>query len=124
MKIDLLQRHVERILPDNPLLRLLAINGAVGVCVSLLVLAGLLVSNAAGLRDLIANADDPVVPVVLLGFGLAITLGSAVIGSAIMSLPADEDAGPGRRDRFQGELIPIRVHADMRRRSPAVAPHD
>lgn len=120
MKTDLplLQRHIERVLPENPLFRLLAINGAVGVLVSLLVFAGLLISNAAGLRDLIANADDPVVPVVLLGFGLIITLGSAVIGSAIMMLPSDEDTGPGRRDRVEGELIPIRVHARPRRPLP------
>ncbi|WP_439527324.1 hypothetical protein [Pannonibacter sp.] len=117
MKTDLplLQRHIERVLPENPLFRLLAINGAVGVLVSLLVFAGLLISNAAGLRDLIANAEDPVVPVVLLGFGLIITLGSAVIGSAIMMLPSDEDTGSGRRDRIEGELIPIRVHARARR---------
>ncbi|WP_106752118.1 hypothetical protein [Pannonibacter carbonis] len=120
MKTDLplLQRHIERVLPENPLFRLLAINGAVGVLVSLLVLVGLLVSNAAGLRDLIVNADDPVVPIVLLGFGLIITLGSAVMGTAIMSLPSDEDTGSGRRDRIEGELIPIRVHATVRRPLP------
>lgn len=120
MKTDLplLQRLIERVLPENPLFRLLAINGAVGVLVSLLVFAGLLISNAAGLRDLIANADDPVVPVVLLGFGLIITLGSAVMGTAIMSLPSDEDTGSGRRDRIEGELIPIRVQATVRRPLP------
>ena len=117
MKTDLplFQRHIERVLPENPLFRLLAINGAVGVLVSLLVFAGLLISNVAGLRDLIANAEDPVVPVVLLGFGLIITLGSAVMGTAIMSLPSDEDTGSGRRDRIEGELIPIRVQATVRR---------
>lgn len=120
MKTDLplFQRLIERVLPENPLFRLLAINGAVGVLVSLLVFAGLLISNVAGLRDLIANADDPVVPVVLLGFGLIITLGSAVMGTAIMSLPSDEDTGSGRRDRIEGELIPIRVQATVRRPLP------
>lgn len=117
-ELSFLQRQANRLLPENPLFRLLAINGVIGFAVSMLAFGGLLASNAAGLRDLIANAEDPVVPLVLLAFGLLITLGSAVMGSAIMSLSSDEDAGSGRRDRIEGELIPIRVHATVRRPLP------
>lgn len=117
-ELSFLQRQADRLLPQNPLFRLLAINGVIGFVVSMLAFGGLLVSNAAGLRDLIANAEDPVVPLVLLAFGLLITLGSAVMGTAIMSLSSDDDTGSGRRDRIEGELIPIRVHATVRRPLP------
>ncbi|CUA91686.1 hypothetical protein [Pannonibacter indicus] len=112
-----------RFLPENPLLRLLAVNALSGSVVALVVVGGLFASNAGGLYDLVANASDPAVPVILLAFGFIITLGSAAMGTAVMMLPRDggNDSGRGRRERacrgLPGEpvLIPVPVHSTPQR---------
>lgn len=81
-------------LPKDPLFRLLAINGAAGVFVALLVLGGIFWANIGNLRVLVVNAEDPVLPILMLAFGLIITLGSVVIGSAVMLL-GEKDGGNG-----------------------------
>jgi hypothetical protein len=53
--------------------------------VSVMVLA-----NMAGLKDLLVEADDPILPLVLLyGFKM-LTFSSVSMGIAIMRLPADK----------------------------------
>lgn len=69
-----------------PLLRLLAINLAIGVCVAALMLGGLLALNPGGLRDLILADREGGAALGLLLFGLVITFGSVAMGSAIMAL--------------------------------------
>ena len=75
-----------RNLKQDPLLRLIAINGVAGVGVAMLVMGGIFWTNIGNLRVLVAGAEDPVLPVLMLAFALVITLGSVVIGSAIMLL--------------------------------------
>nr|WP_319386979.1 hypothetical protein [uncultured Roseibium sp.] len=75
-----------RKLKDDPLLRLIAINGVAGVGVAMLVMGGIFWTNVGNLRVLVSGAEDPVLPVLMLAFALVITLGSVVIGSAIMLL--------------------------------------
>ncbi|WP_208991333.1 MULTISPECIES: hypothetical protein [Pannonibacter] len=112
-----------KLLPENPLLRLLAVNALSGSAVALVVVGGLFASNAGGLYDLVANASDPAVPVILLAFGFIITLGSAAMGTAVMMLPRDggNDRGRGRREQafhaMPGEpvLIPVPVRASPQR---------
>lgn len=74
----------------NPLLRLLAIHWLIGFVVTILICIGLLVTNAAGLQDLILNSENPLIPLALLFFGLLITICSVAMGAAIMSLPRDD----------------------------------
>lgn len=74
----------------NPLVRLLAINWLIGFATTVLVVVGLLLTNAVGLRDLILNSENPVVPLALLFFGLLITICSVAMGAAVMSLPRDD----------------------------------
>lgn len=113
-----------KLLPENPLLRLLAVNALSGSAVALVVVGGLFASNAGGLYDLVANASDPAVPVILLVFGFIITLGSAAMGTAVMMLPRDggDERGGGRRERvfplMSGEpaLVPIPVRATPQRK--------
>ncbi len=79
-------------LPENPLFRLLVINGVIGLGISALVLAGLFWSNVVNLRTLVMASDNPVLPIVMLACGLIITLCSVVMGSAVMMLkPQDDD---------------------------------
>lgn len=74
----------------NPLVRLLAINWLIGFFTTVLIFTGLLVTNAAGLQDLIMNSENPIIPSVLLFFGLLITICSVAMGAAVMSLPRDD----------------------------------
>ncbi|POF28827.1 hypothetical protein CLV41_11177 [Roseibium marinum] len=106
-------------LPRDPLFRLLAINGIAGIAIAGLVLVGIFWANIGNLRVLVVNSDDPVLPVLMLAFALVITLGSVVIGSAIMLL-GETDAGgatPLRtgRMRLKNELKPLPVAAGSRR---------
>ena len=94
-----------RSLARQPLLRLLAVNLAAGCGVALLMLAGLLALNPAGLRDLILA--DGATGLVLLGFGLLVTFGSAAMGSAIMLLGRERPNGTPR-----GKAVPHLSHSE------------
>lgn len=104
--------------PSNPLLRLLYINGLIGVGISGLLLGGIFFTNIGNLRTLVMNADDPLLPVVMLAFGLVITIGSVVMGTAVMMLRDDsKDTGgggtPAQNDSLpfgsQPALVPVRI---------------
>ncbi|MTI43512.1 hypothetical protein JM93_01900 [Roseibium hamelinense] len=84
-------------LPKEPLLRLLVINGFIGVAISLTFVACVLYFNIGNLQVLIANSDEPLLPVLMLIASLVITLGSVVMGSAVMMLGDTDDkkSGPG-----------------------------
>jgi len=96
---------------DQPLLRLLAVNLAIGVCIAALMLGGLLAMNPGGLRHLILADRAPAAALGLLAFGFLITFGSAAMGTAIMALghkPPEEPRAPrgGKPQR-----VPVRVRA-------------
>jgi len=107
-------------LPKDPLFRLLAVNGLAGTVIAGLVLGGIFAANIGNLRVLVLSAEDPVLPVVMLAVGLVITLGSVVIGSAIMLLgDSDGKGGAGTRHRpagFEGHLKPVPVPVAARSR--------
>jgi hypothetical protein len=105
-------------LAASPLFRLLAINWLIGAFAAVLVLSGLLWFDTGGLRSLIVNSPEPWLPILVLLFGLMVTLCSAAMGAAVMSLPeSDDGAGKGRGRRlfarsseaFAPELVPVRV---------------
>jgi hydrogenase/urease accessory protein HupE len=79
----------------SPFFRLLAINWLIGAFVSVMVLGGLMYFDTANLRSLILNSDNPVLPMVVLLFGLMITLCSAAMGAAIMALPGEDRGDSG-----------------------------
>ncbi len=83
----------------QPLLRLLALNLAIGVSAALLMVGGLVLLNPFGLRDLILADHSPAMALALLLFGFVITFGSAAMGSAIMTLACSDGGGSrtGRR---------------------------
>jgi hypothetical protein len=109
----------------SPFFRLLAINWLIGAFVSVMVLGGLMVFDTANLRSLILNAEDPILPMIVLLFGLMITLCSAAMGAAIMALPGEDRGDRGGKgglrartdDGFAGlaglqpALQPVRVRA-------------
>ena len=75
---------------QNPLLRLLAINWLIGLIATCVVFAGLLVTNVAGLTDLIFTSENPIIPLALLFFGLMVTFCSVAMGAAIIRLHKDD----------------------------------
>lgn len=93
-----------------PLLRLLAVNLAIGVAVAVIMLVGVLALSPHGLRELILTDRSLPVAVGLLLFGFLITFGSAAMGTAIMMI--------GREDRHDacGERAPARVSSPSGRR--------
>ena len=91
-----------------PLLRLLAVNLAIGIGIAVLMLGGLLALNPGNLRHLIFADRAPWAALGLLLFGLLITFGSAAMGTAIMALgkpPRDDAPKGGKR---VAATIPVR----------------
>ncbi len=82
--------------PEEPgrlprIVRLLAYHGAVGVGLGVAFAMLLLLTNPAGLTDLIMESDQPWLPIVMLSAGCALTFGSASMGAAIMTIHWDDD---------------------------------
>ncbi len=88
------------------LLRLLAINLAIGVSAAVLMLGGLLALNPLRLRDLILADQAGGAALGLLLFGFVVTFGSTAMGTAIMAL--------GRKPERKGGGTPQRVPARVR----------
>jgi hypothetical protein len=100
----------------NPLLRLLAINCLTGMAVAIVMVGAILWTDTAHLWTLISTASDPVTPVVLLVFGLMLTLGSVAMGTAIMSLPYGDEKDPpsGTRQAAFTKLAYVKVRKSRR----------
>ncbi|MDO8878791.1 MAG: hypothetical protein Q8M24_20670 [Pseudolabrys sp.] len=79
----------------QPLIRLLAINLAIGVSAAVLMLGGLMAINPYGLRDLIFSDRSGGAAIGLLLFGLVVTFGSVAMGTAIMTLGKDKGRAQG-----------------------------
>ena len=97
----------------QPLLRLLAINLAIGVGAALLMLGGLMAINPHNLRDLILSDRSGGATIVLLLFGLAVTFGSVAMGTAIMALGKSKDDAQGG---LKASTAPVPALAMARRR--------
>jgi hypothetical protein len=63
----------------------MALGLAIGVAFASLVI----LSNASGLKDLIANSSEPYLVLALLYVMNALTFASAAMGIAVMTLPSD-----------------------------------
>jgi hypothetical protein len=95
-----------------PLLRLLAINLAIGASAATLLVAGLLWLNPGHLRELILADRAPGIGLALLLASFVITFGSAAMGSAIMAQgrkqEADRDEG-GHTSQLAVQEVPRRA---------------
>ena len=81
-----------------PLIRLLAINLAIGATIAALMLGGLLALNPGNLRGLILADRNGPAALMLLAFGFVVTFGSVAMGTAIMALgkkPKQSSGGGG-----------------------------
>ncbi|MBW7973455.1 hypothetical protein [Bradyrhizobium sp. BR 10289] len=106
-----------------PLLRLLAINLAIGACAAMLLVGGLLWLNPGHLRELIFADRSPGIPLLVLLASFVMTFGSAAMGSAIMAQgrKADDDRqGGGRTSQLTVQALAQRSpRADIRRNARA-----
>lgn len=75
----------------NPLLRLLAVNALVGAAVSVVLLAGLILTDSHGIGRLILGSEGGWLGAALLLFGFLVTFPSVAMGVALMSLKSDDD---------------------------------
>jgi hypothetical protein len=69
------------------LIQVLALSLLLGIAISTALISLLLLSNLAGLRDLIAQSGEPCLALFLLYFLNALTFGSVTMGATIMGLP-------------------------------------
>lgn len=97
-----------RWMPKDPLFRLFVINGLAGLLIAILVLGGIFYANIGNLTVLVKGDESPVVPVLMLAGGLIITLGSVVIGSAVMLLSGDPAGGKPKGGK-PARLLPLSV---------------
>lgn len=104
---------------QKPLLRLLAINLAIGASLAVLLVGGLLVANPGGLRDLILADQSPGVVLGLLLGSFIVTLGSTAMGTAVMALGQRDDSGPRGLPEFVTEKLKISKTAMQTVRSPS-----
>lgn len=78
--------NLRGLLRRNPILRVVVVNGLVGLTAAVLVVAGLIMADAHGLRRLIMTSQGGLLAAGLLFFGFVVTLVSVAIGSAVMSI--------------------------------------
>jgi heme/copper-type cytochrome/quinol oxidase subunit 2 len=99
-------------MPRDPLHRLLVINLLSGAAIGLVFVAGLLWTDAYGLRNLIVRDSEGIVALIALCAGCMVIASSVVAGSALMmnrkSRDDDDDRGGGPGVR---ELVPIKIKA-------------
>ena len=73
-----------------PLLHFLCMHMLLGLAIGVAFASLVVMTNVAGLKDLLAEADNPVLPLLLFyGFN-ALTFASVTMGIAIMIPPSDE----------------------------------
>ncbi|MEO1200664.1 MAG: hypothetical protein AAFX39_15795 [Pseudomonadota bacterium] len=106
------------------LLRFLAINAGIGVVVAVILVVGLIASDAHRIGSLIFGSEHPWLPIAMLIGAFVVTFGSITMGCAVMSLPYDDDDKTGgHRERSDSarasqnaSLVPVRVPAAGQRR--------
>jgi len=91
------------------LVRLLAINLALGTCIAVMMIGGLMALNPHHIRDLILADRAGGAAFGLLLFGLVVTFGSVAMGTAVMAL-GDKPKDPAPRGG-KPVAIPVRAGA-------------
>jgi len=72
-----------------PLLHFLGVHLVLGAAIGVAAVSLAVLFNLAGLHDLLVEADDPVVPMVLLYSFAVINFSSVSMGIGIMTLPTE-----------------------------------
>lgn len=108
---------LERLLPRQPLFRLLAINGLAGALLGILFVIGILALDVAGIFTLLVNTGEWVIGLALLTVGSITTFASVAMGGAIMLMPKTRESETDGPKGGHGALVQLPV----RRRSQGSA---
>ncbi|MGD9784035.1 MAG: hypothetical protein AB7E80_12795 [Hyphomicrobiaceae bacterium] len=88
------RREFPRSHPDDGephrLLTFLALHAALGVALGIAFASLVVLTNVAGIKDLLTDSSEPFIPMILFFASCALTIGSVTMGIAVMSLPLEE----------------------------------
>jgi hypothetical protein len=96
-----------------PLLRFLGLHLALGAAIGVAVVSLILMTNLAGLKKLIVEAQDPFIPLMLLYAFNIITFSSVTMGIGIMTMPLEQpepDEQADDAEALRPQLIEARSH--------------
>ncbi len=79
------------------MLRFLGLNAAIGMTLGVIVTAAMLFLDVAGIGSRIAHSSEPILPLLLIGFPMALTFGAAVTATAIWTMPYERLFAPEAR---------------------------
>lgn len=79
------------------MLRFLALNAALGMALGLAVAATMLILDVGGIGSRVARSANPVLPLFLIGFPMALIFGGAVTATAIWTMPYERLFAPEAR---------------------------
>lgn len=99
------------------LLSFLGLHMATGLAIGVLVASAMILTNLAGLKDLLVEAQEPVVAIFLLYAFNALTFGSVSMGIAVMTLPYDGTCDMRDPDDGDDDLGPRSLRARQSKRS-------
>jgi hypothetical protein len=85
------------------MLRFLALNAAAGMTLGIVATALLLFFDVAGIGSRIARASSPVLPLLLIGFPMALIFGGAVTATAVWTMPYERLFAPEPRKKDDDE---------------------
>ena len=81
------------------MLRFLGVNAALGMMLGVLVTAAIVLLDVAGIGARIARSSEPILPLLLIGFPMALVFGAAVTATAIWTMPYERLFAPEARKR-------------------------
>lgn len=81
------------------MLRFLGLNAAIGMTLGVLVTAAILFLDVAGIGSRIIHSSEPILPLLLIGFPMALVFGAAVTATAIWTMPYERMFAPEARKR-------------------------
>lgn len=84
------------------MLRFLAFNAALGMALGLAVAAAILLFDVGGIGSRVARSTDPFLPLLLIGFPMALIFGGAVTATAIWTMPYERMFAPEARRKDDG----------------------
>jgi hypothetical protein len=99
---------------SNRLVRLMVANWTLGWAVGIVCASAILLSNLAGLRDLMMSSQLMLQGIALLYGGFGLTFGGVVCATAIMLLPTDEESWEGGGGTRAPILLPAYALAKVR----------
>jgi hypothetical protein len=90
------------------MLRFMAMNAAIGMGLGLAVTALIILFDLGGIGSHIARAADPILPIILIAFPMALVFGAAVTASAIWLMPYESKYAPEPREEDDHQEDPDR----------------